>query len=590
MTAERTHLMGTPVFEVEAQQSYTGGSTSTAKTGPAKSRYSSSVRLLTPLPPTVTRLVSLVILIAWGVVMATLLNRSYMHASTANLATDLARFGSAAAWRGVYYRGEKIGFTVTQTLPKDDGFELEEDGRLQMSLLGATTPVTIRTTAHVDRDASLRSFELTLDPGTGPTHVRGEVNGRLLTLDITTPEGSGVRAWGLGTRTEERQLAGPPVLWLTLPRRLANGGLVPGSRHRWTIFDPATLHAAPVVIDVGNREVVRSAGRPIPAFRVEMELAGLRTTSWVTDTGDVVREQSPLGLMTVRETAESARAMAVPERVRTDMIEASAVVPVTKQPIDQPRDVRRLRLRLEGVDLSSGDPRGAGQSVHGDVVEIEDARALRAGRGDPEAPRYLAAEPFIESDAPEILAEAKLAVRGVTGTRDRAERLTRYVNSILEKKPTLSLPSALEVLRTRIGDCGEHTVLYVAMARALGIPARIAVGLVSVHGVFYYHAWAEVYLAEGGDRGLWLPVDPTLNEFPADATHLRLARGGLEKRSMILSLIGKLKITVLDLELAPNTTPILVGLEPADLGALAVPLPRREPCCSCASQSPPSQR
>jgi transglutaminase-like putative cysteine protease len=524
-----------------------------------------------------------VILIAWGAVMAALVNRSYMQASTASLATDLAGFGSAAGWRGVYYRGEKIGFTVTQTLPKDDGFELEEDGRLQMSLLGATTPVTIRTIAHVDRDSSLRSFELTVDPGTGPTRVRGEFAGGRLTLGVTTPA-------ALIPRTEVRQLAEAPVLSLNLPRRLANGGLAPGSRHRWTIFDPATLNISPVVIDVGNREIVRSAGRPTPAFRVAMELAGLRTTSWVTDTGDVLREESPLGLLTVRETAESARAMAVPERARSGMLEAAAVVPVTRQPIDRPRDVRRLRLRLEGVDLSGSDPRGAGQSVHGDVVDIEDARALRAGRGDPEAPRYLAAERFIESDAPEILVEANLAVRGVTGTRDRAERLTRYVNSTLQKKPTVGLPSALEVLRTKIGDGNEHLVLYVAMARALGIPARIAAGLVSVHGAFYYQAWAEVYLAEGDDRGLWLPVDPALNEFPADATHVRLARGGLEKRSTILPLIGKLKIAVLDLELAPDATPILVGREPADLGALAIPLPRREPCCSCTSQSPPSQR
>jgi transglutaminase-like putative cysteine protease len=522
----------------------------------------------------------MLLLIAWGAVMAALLNRSYVQASSANLATDLARFGSAAEWRGVYYRGEKIGFTVTQTLPEDEGFELEEDGRLQMSLLGATSPVTIRTTAHVDRDFSLRSFEFALDPGTGPTRVSGRIAGRRLTLGVTT---------SAGTRTEERELAEPPELTLNLPRRLASGGLVPGSRHRWTILDPATLYIAPVVIDIGGRELVRSAGRPIPAFRVDMEFAGLRTTSWVTDTGDVVREESPLGLMTVRETPESARAMAVPGRVRADMLEAAAVVPMTKQRIDEPRDVRRLRLRLEGADLTSADLQGAGQSVHDGVVDIEDARDLRAGRRDPEAHRYLAAELFIESDAPEIRAEAELAVRGATGNRDRAERLTRHVNSILEKKPTVSLPSALEVLRTRIGDCNEHTVLYVAMARAVGIPARIAVGLVSVRGAFYYHAWPEVYLDEGGDRGLWLPVDPTLNEFPADATHLRLVRGGLEKQAMILPLIGRLKITVLDLQLAPDATPILVGREPADLGALAIPIPRREPCCGCRSQPPGSR-
>ena len=99
-------------------------------------------------------------------------------------------------------------------------------------------------------------------------------------------------------------------------------------------------------------------------------------------------------------------------------------------------------------------------------------------------------------------------MRGVAGARARAERLTRHVNAMLEKKPTVSLPSAREVLRTKIGDCNEHTVLYVAMARAIGIPARIAVGLTFVRGAFYYHAWPEVYLDEGAGRGYWLPVDP----------------------------------------------------------------------------------
>ena len=182
--------------------------------------------------------------------------------------------------------------------------------------------------------------------------------------------------------------------------------------------------------------------------------------------------------------------------------------------------------------------------------------------------------------------------------RARAEKLTRYVNALLDKKPTVSLPSAREVLRTRVGDCNEHTALYVAMARALGIPARIAVGLVYIHGAFYYHAWPEVYLTDGpglraegaglkegaGLRapGLWLPVDPTLNEFPADATHLRLARGGLDKQAMILPLIGRLTLDVLEVELAPNVSPVIVGKPPLDLGALAVPIPRRQSaCCVC---------
>ncbi|HEY6548311.1 MAG TPA: transglutaminase-like domain-containing protein, partial [Vicinamibacteria bacterium] len=182
-----------------------------------------------------------------------------------------------------------------------------------------------------------------------------------------------------------------------------------------------------------------------------------------------------------------------------------------------------------------------------------------------------------ESDAPEIGAEAKRALEGLGAEatpRVRAERILRYVNALLEKKPTVSLPSALEVLRTRIGDCNEHTALFVALARASGIPARIAVGLVHLHGAFYYHAWAEVHLEEKG-RGLWLPVDPTLNEFPADATHIRLSRGGLEKQAAILGLVGRAQMTVEHLDLDSTATPILVGAA-ADRQPLQISLPRRE--------------
>src|SRR5215468_311410 len=128
---------------------------------------------LQPLPRAVTRPVTVCILIGWVLSMGVLIDRSYLRAAASNLATDLARYGTNAEWRGVYYRGEKIGFTVSQTVPRDDGFELQEDGRLQMSLLGATTAATIRTTAHVDRNFALQSFEFSLDPGTGPIEIAG---------------------------------------------------------------------------------------------------------------------------------------------------------------------------------------------------------------------------------------------------------------------------------------------------------------------------------------------------------------------------------------------------------------------------------
>jgi len=492
--------------------------------------------------------------------MAMLVNRSYVQAS-GNLATDLARYGPTATWRGVYYRGEKMGFTVNQTVRTDDGFELQEEARLVMNLFGSTSTTTIHTTAWVDRQFALKSFEFSLDPGTGPVRVRGAVNPPGSAGDGEYRLAMAITSGGQ-TRTEERRLPEAPVISLNLARLLATRGLEPGSHHTSSIFDPATLANSPVDVRVGEREVVRTRDGIIPAFRIDMVFRGLTTTSWVTDTGDVVREESPMGLMTLRESAADAQGLAVPSGVQRDLLQMSAVVPEMRRRIDEPRDVRRMVLRLEGASVSGPDLEGVGQSVQGSQIEIRDPQTFEPGPADPGAAAYLAPEPFLESDAPEIVAESAVALKGVTGPRARAERLTRYVNALLDKKPTISLPSAREVLRTKVGDCNEHTALYVAMARAAGIPARIAVGLVFVRGVqgaFYYHAWPEVYLDEGRGRGMWLPVDPTFNQFPADGTHLRLVRGGLEKQAAILPLIGSLRITVVDLDLAPQSTPILVG-------------------------------
>jgi hypothetical protein len=118
------------------------------------------------------------------------------------------------------------------------------------------------------------------------------------------------------------------------------------------------------------------------------------------------------------------------------------------------------------------------------------------------------------------------------------EAANGWVHRRLEKEIALTVPSAVQVLERRRGDCNEHTVLYVALARSLGLPARTAVGVVHVNGSFYYHAWPEVWLGE------WVAVDPTLGQFPADASHLRFLHGGLARQVELVRLIGRLRLEV----------------------------------------------
>ena len=527
------------------------------------------MKVLREVPRSVSRPLTVIVLVAWAFMMGSLLRRSYLQASSVTLAGDLARYGSAAQWKGIYYRGEKIGFAVGQTVPTPDGYELQEDGQIQMTLLGASTAARIRTSARVDKAFALRSFSFSLDPGTGAVEVRGTLAHEGRRLELTTKTAG-------GTRTETRDLEEAPALSLNLSRRLAAEGLRTGAHLTVPVFDPATLRNATMNVDVEGREVVKAAGRPVPAFRVRTEFAGITSTSWVTDVGEVVREESGMGLIVVKETRDRALALAVPGEMQRDMLQAAAVEPAGPGRIDDPRLVDVLRLRVEGLGTRSPDLEGAGQTVAGDVFEIRDLTAAAAGPADPEAAQSLKPEPFIESDDPEVRKEAEKGTADAVGPRAQAEKLVRHVNFILEKKPTMSLPSAREVLRTRVGDCNEHTVLYVAMARSLGIPSRIAVGLVYLHGAFYYHAWPEVYLEGPPGRGLWLPVDPTLNEFPADATHVRLARGGLDRQAAIIPLIGHIKMSILEAQARPGTTHVLLGRAARDTRPIEIAFPRRE--------------
>ena len=58
---------------------------------------------------------------------------------------------------------------------------------------------------------------------------------------------------------------------------------------------------------------------------------------------------------------------------------------------------------------------------------------------------------------------------------------------------------------------------------------------------FLYHAWAESFI------GYWIAVDPTFDQIPADATHIKLTEGkSLRDLSPLVKVIGRLGATIVD--------------------------------------------
>jgi hypothetical protein len=106
------------------------------------------------------------------------------------------------------------------------------------------------------------------------------------------------------------------------------------------------------------------------------------------------------------------------------------------------------------------------------------------------------------------------------------------------------------VLLRREGDCNEHTYLAVALARAVGIPARITVGIVCHEGAFYYHAWPAFHVGAAG----WLETDPTFGQDRVDATHIALLQGELQSQAELTRVFGRLRVEVVEVEVDDATT------------------------------------
>lgn len=147
---------------------------------------------------------------------------------------------------------------------------------------------------------------------------------------------------------------------------------------------------------------------------------------------------------------------------------------------------------------------------------------------DAELARYLAANAWVQSDDPEIRHLALNTVARVTPVDLRMRKLARLVIQRMRgSNDFLGYGDAVGALHTGNGDCTEFAVLLAALARAQGIPTRIAVGLAysgrfsGKKDVFSPHAWVQSW-----DGKKWTSYDAALDGF--DSTHIALAVGNGE--------------------------------------------------------------
>ena len=464
--------------------------------------------------------------------------------------------------------GVVVGFASNTVDTVPEGLLIEDRLSLEIPALGALQRVEAYTTARLSNSLRLRSFVARLVGDAGRFTASGEVSGDTLLRIEFQSAGS--------TQQVRVPLEEPVVLPVYMPLRLVFGGQPEiGNTYAIRTFDPLLLKNSDVSVRILKDSVllvpdsaafdstsmswVAARWDTVSAWQVEQKVNGLTVDAWIDRLGRIVSASSALGLTIERSPFEMAfnnfrnrdPNVSIADFADIDIIQQTAIA----SNVDLSSDRSQLRVVLGGIDQEGFDLEGGRQAVAGDtlIVTREVLSQLEIGwRLRPNNPRrayrvmepslrpYVSPEPLVQSEDPRIQARARQIVDGERDPIVATRLLTNWVYEQLEKTITISVPSAVEVLETLRGDCNEHAILFVALARAIGLPARTAAGLVYARGSFFYHAWPEVFLGE------WVAVDPTFGQFPADASHLRFTVGGLARQAELIRLIGRLSLDVVE--------------------------------------------
>jgi hypothetical protein len=446
-------------------------------------------------------------------------------------------------WFGIFIAGKKAGWMVQELRTERDG------GR---ELLVARQETVIRVEVGGKKVERRQSEERRYESRPGGRLVRfhGEWagDGGAKVVDGTCTAGScRIAIVGADGGRTERTLEevgetaeSADALRIVAARRAPLSG---------PALDLDQLRVRPMRHGFVRRETIGAGGVPLDVSVVSEQEEGdrLAIEARVADDGRILEIQVGDAILARAEPEATAK--------RFDAVDLFLISRVAL-PRPLPRDVPgRITYRLAklpaGFQASDARqrfaPGPAGTvllTVTAAVPAAADPRrdaplAKRAPERDPD----VQPTPQFDADAPAIAALAREATAGAKGVYEAARALERLVFERLQKSYGTSNDRASDVLAAGRGDCTEHTALFVALARALGIAARPVHGLVfAAYGdgvpALYWHAWAEVRVG-----GSWIALDPTFGQPVADATHIALGGGN---RVDTVGLLGSLRVLSVD--------------------------------------------
>ncbi|MCY3741919.1 MAG: sigma-70 family RNA polymerase sigma factor [Candidatus Poribacteria bacterium] len=455
-------------------------------------------------------------------------------------------------WYNLTLMNTKIGYMyISSEKTEYEGEEVDRNKiNTVINLKGLGSDVTIER-AHVEyigTDLIPRHFLFSSNES-GLKQVEGRIIEGVAHIKTT-----------LNGETTESEVPVPPdtISEYTSVESLFQQGLKIGDKRNFHIFSLDLLRPVKTEIEVEAQDTLtyQSEEKQVYVLRQTMDMMNRLTTKvWLDADGVSYRTQTPMmGVSMVTTKTDKEAALGDTEEV--DIVLKTRILPSGKPP------ARNARNFEADVKLTSGSIADTIMSNSRQKLEANSEQSGRlsvqvptvASEDCPDLPiqdaegKYLGASAYIQADAPAIRAKTEEILDGEINSWRAAEKLCQWVHTaITDKKMSGGFGSSLTALESLSGDCTEHTVLFIALARAAGIPARICSGIAfAQQDAFYYHFWAEVYV------GRWVQMDPTWGQTIADANHIQLDGSTLESDTLlefaedVLRTLNQLEIAIVE--------------------------------------------
>lgn len=444
-------------------------------------------------------------------------------------------------WYGIYFLDQKIGYAETEiSRSRFEGkpavavnFKLHA----KVAMLGVPQEISITENRTYVLGEGLVSFLSDSKTGGGWMEIVGKLsNGKMRITSIVGGE----------KKTSLKEIPRESFEDYIAEERLVREDAAVGNEITFMQYMPTLQKSVTSVSRVKEirKEKLHGVTTKIYVIETAIKELGIVTTTLVDSDGDVLQAQVG-GVFTMRLEGEK---QAKSIDYRSDVLLSSVIR--SKVKIKNPSSVKEMKAELGGFKDQSLLIRSERQTykIQPDgnallAVAVEDLSGVKIPNIPMDKDKFqkeLSPSLFIQSDNPEIIALSKRIVGDERGALKISDKIVKWVYKNLKKRFSATFSNALDVLASGEGDCTEHSVLYVALARAAGLPAREVSGIMysEEDNGFFYHQWAEAFV------GKWIAVDPTFGQSQADATHIEFAHGDLFSQAKLINLIGSLSVKI----------------------------------------------